>query len=148
MTSSAFLYILYIYKQLPAFTLELKAHGNLNHSGIESPNRKMNCIDAIEGTVKDIIDQFYNDYLENYPDDTEFIRHIKSVIDATEKFVKKNRELISEPEMLSRILYDYAKKRWMENFERYPEAQDNESDDVGYHDYYFDYIFTHGGYPR
>ena len=108
----------------------------------------MNCIDAIEGTVKGIIDQLYADYVENYPDDSEFIRQIKLVIDATEKFVKKNRELITDPEMLSRILYDYAKKRWMENIERDPETDEHESSDVGYHDYYFDYIYTHGGYPR
>jgi len=108
----------------------------------------MNCIDAVEGTVKGIIDQFYSDYVENYPDDSEFIRQIKSVIEATEKFVKQNRELLSDPEMLSRILYDYAKKRWMENIERDPQSDENGSGDVGYHDYYFDYLYTHGGYPR
>lgn len=108
----------------------------------------MNCIDAIEGTAKGIIDQFYDGYLEIHMDDSEFIRNIKSVIDATEKFVKKNQELISDPEMLRRILYDYAKERWMENIRQHPEARENDPDGIEYYDYYFDYIFAHGGYPR
>ncbi len=108
----------------------------------------MNCIDAIEGTAKGIIDRFYDIYLEDHQDDTEFIRDIKSVIEATEQFVKKNQELISDPGMLKKILYDYAKKKWMENLERPPESQDTDADGFGYYDYYFDYIFDHGAYPR
>jgi len=108
----------------------------------------MNCIDAIEGTVKFIIDRLFDTYLQERLDDTEYIRNIKSVILGAETFIAQNRELMSEPETIRQVLYTHAKDIWLKHtVQRIPEAEKNaESDD--YYAYYFDHLYHHGNYPR
>jgi len=103
-------------------------------------------IDAVEGTVKSIIDRFFAVYIEDRLDDTEFIKNVKSIIEATEIFVKQNGELLSEPAVLTGTLYEYAKSKWMTNFIK-DRPLEGESSEDGYYDYYFDYIFKSGVYP-
>lgn len=103
-------------------------------------------IDAVEGTVKCIIDRFFAAYAEDRPDDTELIKNIKSVIEAAEFFVKQNGDLLCEPGILANVLYEYAKGKWMAHLVKEGVLQGISKED-GYYGYYFDYIFRSGDYP-
>jgi hypothetical protein len=108
----------------------------------------MKCIDAIEGTAKFIIDHLHKTYVEDRLDDTDYIRNIKAVLEATEAFIKHNKELFSEPKMLWQVLYDYAKKIWLANLYQRGVVSRDDSNSNGYYHYYFDHIFNQGTYPR
>ena len=65
----------------------------------------MQGIDATEGIAKAIIQTIYQNYIDNKLDDTEYTRNVKAVIEGTDNFLKENRELISDPEILKQVLY-------------------------------------------
>lgn len=117
----------------------------------------MNCIDAIEGTVKTILDGLHRLSVEERLDDSEYIRNVKAVIEAAETFVRINRQVSVEPGVLKDTLYAYAKELWIVHQddgepieeETHLETDDGDnSSDSGYRHYYFDYIYHHGVYPR
>ncbi len=114
----------------------------------------MNYIDVIEGAAKSIIAQFLRIFTEDGLDDTEYVRNVKAVIDGMDLFVLNNREIIDDPKMLKQVLYDFSKHLWIENLTKsqsnVPDPQDegNITENDGYHEYYFDYIYNHGEYPR
>ena len=114
----------------------------------------MKCIDAIECTTKCIISEFYQIYIEEGLDDTEYIRNIKAIINGIDTFIRNNKEIISEAKILKKVLYSFAKELWLANIEKsYDETimshdEDNSSENNGYYDYYYDYIYNHGGYPQ
>jgi hypothetical protein len=114
----------------------------------------MNCIDAIEGTVKCILKRLHALALEDRLDDSEYIRSVKAVIDATDLFVQGNREIVNEPSMLKQVLYAYSKDLWLKDQRMEPSDRDTPDDltvvdlNDGYFDYYYDYIYSHGLYPR
>ncbi len=113
----------------------------------------MNCIDAIEGTVKQIIDQTYENLVIDRMDDTEYIRNIKVAIEAVDSFISKNRELSTHPEVIKKVLYDYAKEKWMayrskkEDTSKTAGNEGAESMDSEYFFYYYDYIYDRGVQP-
>lgn len=113
----------------------------------------MNCIDAIEGIIKNIIDRTLEDLFSDRLDDTEYIRNIKAVIVAAETFMRENKEIFNNPEIVRRILYDYAKDEWMNHRvkRRYKNKTiKDDADklfDLEYLYYYYDYIFDRGVYP-
>lgn len=109
----------------------------------------MNCIDAIEGTVKCIIDKMYGMFFEGAQDDTEYARNIKAVIDGTDAFILVNQEVVMDPELLKQYLYDYGKGLWMQYVKSIAENSADKTGikDTGFYDYYFDYIYNHGIYP-
>ena len=113
----------------------------------------MKYIDAIEGTAKYIISRFHQMYIEESLDDTEYIRNIKAIIGGIDMFVKDNKEIVIESNMLKEVLYSFSKELWLTNLEKsYSEnITSNDEDDSfvtnGYYDYYFDYIYNHGVYP-
>lgn len=114
----------------------------------------MKCLDAIEGNVKSILTGIFKIYVEDRLDDTEYIRNVKAVIEATQDFVEKNPEITDSPQIIGKVLYSFSKELWLENLKETTEkklASDREdivSEDSGYHEYYFDYIYDHGTYPR
>ena len=114
----------------------------------------MKCIDAIESTTKYIISEFHQIYIEERLDDTEYIRNIKAIIDGIDMFIQDNKEVVSEAKMLKQVLYSFSKELWLANLKKsYTENitshdEDNSSETNGYYDYYFDYIYNHGVYPR
>ena len=114
----------------------------------------MKCIDAIEGTAKYIISQFHKLFIEEMLDDTEYIRNIKAIIDGIDMFIQDNKEVIIEAKMLKQVLYSFSKELWLANLKKsYTENitshdEDDSSENNGYYDYYFDYIYNHGVYPR
>jgi hypothetical protein len=111
----------------------------------------MNCIDAVEGTTKTIIDGLFRIFIEQNLDDTEYIRNIKSVMDSTDAFLQNNREIADHTHTLKKVLYEHAKDLWLNNVFNKTEIEqissEQLSDKIEYNGYYFDYIYNHGTYP-
>ena len=114
----------------------------------------MNCIDAIEGTAKSTLTRLHETSIECRLDDTEYIRNIKDVIGGVCKFVQDNPEVATQPDTIRQVLYDFSKKLWLSGING-PKNKTSDSGTLGdtpeseeYHDYYFDYIYTHGIYPQ
>jgi len=111
----------------------------------------MNCIDAVEGTTKNIIDGLFQLFVEYNLDDTEYIRNIKTVMDSTDVFLQNNKELYGNPHTLKKVLYEHAKDLWLNNvFNKIGAdniSREQVSDKIEYNGYYFDYIYNHGTYP-
>src|SRR5210317_1506172 len=73
----------------------------------------MNNLDAIEGSVKSILEKLHGVWIDAHLEDSEYIRNTKGVIDAAERFVRENQEITREPEILIKVLYRYAKQLWL-----------------------------------
>lgn len=111
----------------------------------------MNCIDAVEGTAKSIIDGLFQLFIGSNYDDTEYIRNVKKAMDSTGLFLQNNREITGDPETLKKVLYEYAKDLWLKNLVNNINTDDKSSEKVlekvEYHEYYFNHIYNHGTYP-
>ena len=114
----------------------------------------MQCIDAIEGSVKTIIRRLHQLSVEYRQDDTEYIRNVKATIEAVGDFLQINQEIVTDPAMLEKVLTDYARSLWMAGQKKTapdPEISATNGEDPetpDYQEYYFDYIYKHGMYPR
>ena len=110
----------------------------------------MNCIDAVEGVAKSMLDRFLEVATEYRLDASEYVRNAKAVIDAVVLFVKNNPEVSDAPELLQGVLYNYAKSLWLERLEKAADTEASAGDgaDLDYQAYCYDYVFTHGNYPR
>jgi len=108
----------------------------------------MNCIDAIEGAAKKVISDFHAKHETGEMDDTEFARSTRILIDGTGEFVVDNCEITPNPELLRTVLFEFARDLWKSSLGAKAEHRDTSSEDEGYDDYYFDYIFRHGTYPE
>ena len=127
----------------------------------------MKCIDAIEGTVKCILNRIHEVSLEDRMDDSEYVRSVKAVIDATDDFVEGNQEVVPDRDLLKTVLYSYSKDLWRSTPGGSPEedtaglsdmpslsqeahsvSNGTPAENDGYRDYYFDYLYRHGVYPR
>jgi hypothetical protein len=114
----------------------------------------MKCIEAIEGTLKSIISKFHQVFLEDGLDDTEYVRNIKVVIDGTDMFLQGNKEILNEPHMLKQVLYSFSKELWLKGLKNIRSQESALNDETsgcendGYDEYYYDYIYNHGVYPR
>lgn len=114
----------------------------------------MKCIDAIEGTVKFVIKELYATHIQHSAsaDDSEYIYNVKTVIQATDQYVRTHPEFIEDPQILKRVLYEYSRNLWLLGKE--PVAVHSETatglTDSGndeYQTYYYDYIYNRGVYP-
>jgi hypothetical protein len=115
----------------------------------------MNCIDAIEGSVKNIIVKLHEVFLENELDDSDYIRNVKAVLNGINEFVQLNKEIISDPNILEGVLYEFSKELWLSELrnrlDQEPENKESIKDDSEndeYYGYYFDYLYAHDIYPR
>ncbi len=115
----------------------------------------MNCIDAIEGSFKCLINRFHQAYLDENSDDTIYVRNVRSVIEGLEDFIQHNKELqFVDPRILRNVIYGYALDKWLKGVqdlavkENHPYAKPVGSESDEYHRYYFDYIYHNGMYPR
>jgi hypothetical protein len=77
----------------------------------------------------------------------------KAVIDATDQFVGDNPELVEDPQLLKRVLYDFSRNLWLMKQQKNGDSPDNESEimaseDTEYQTYYYDYLYHRGLYPR
>lgn len=106
----------------------------------------MNHIDAIEGTVRSILEDLHRSFMQGSQDDSEYIRNVRAVIEGTQRFVSVHPELMTPPEVLGEVLYETARRLWIDSrCEALPLAPEPEASD--YHDYFFDYVYRHGTYP-
>ncbi len=112
----------------------------------------MKCIDAIEGTVKCIIKEIHTVHTRNSADDSEYIYNVKTVITATEQYVRSQPELIDNPDILKQVLYVYSRNLWL--MAQQPSAAPAEtkagptdSENEEYQTYYYDYLYDRGVYP-
>jgi hypothetical protein len=115
----------------------------------------MNCIDAIEGSFKCLINRFHQAYLDESLDDTIYVRNIRSLVEGLEDFIQHNKELqLIDPKILRNVIYGYARDKWLKSIrdliskERPPGAKAIAAESEEYYQYYFDYIYHHGMYPR
>ncbi len=109
----------------------------------------MNCIDAVEGTAKSMLARFLDLSTEYRMDASEYIRYVKTVIDGVKQFVKDNPEISETSDIICGVLYDYAKKQWIERMGTAVDAEAGaETPDLEYQAYCYDYVFAHGNYPR
>ena len=112
----------------------------------------MNCIDAVEGTAKAMLDRFLDSAAEFRMDASEYIQNVKTVIDGVLRFVGNNPEVSGRPELIRDVLYDYAKRIWLASLEKpvgpEPESESASNVDREYQAYCYDYVFDHGNYPR
>lgn len=110
----------------------------------------MNCIDAIEGTIKAVLKRICTTANEDAVDMSDYIRRVQAVLDATRIYVVENPEITPEPDVLLSVLYDFARDSYIEMTAPLPvDAPTAESDQdmKEYAAYCFDYIYAHGTYP-
>jgi hypothetical protein len=113
----------------------------------------MKCIDAIEGTVKNILQRIHAVCIEDNLDDTEYVRNIKAVIDGTDLFTRANPEIVEDPQLLNQVLYAYSRDLWLTHQQAPPQELAPKplaptSENQEYQTYYFDYLYHRGIYPR
>jgi hypothetical protein len=113
----------------------------------------MKCIDAVEGTVKCILNQLHAAHQQVYCDDSEYIHQVKTVIDATGTYVEQNPELFEDPAILKQVLYNYSRNLWLKEQhsgevpqESRPNGSASATDD--YQTYYYDYVYNRDVYPN
>ncbi|MDA8140554.1 MAG: hypothetical protein M0036_18065 [Desulfobacteraceae bacterium] len=112
----------------------------------------MKCIDAIEGTVKHILQQLHAVCVEENLDDTEYVRNIKAVLEGADLFTRANPEIVEDPDLLTQVLYTYSRNLWLTHQqlpspETAGKATDSISENEEYQTYYFDYLYHRGIYP-
>jgi hypothetical protein len=105
----------------------------------------MNNLDAIEGSVKSILEKLHGVWIDAHLDDSEYIRNTKAVIESADRFIQENREITIAPEILIAVLYRYARELWLTHKMTVEKPVTGENGD--YSEYYFDYIYKHGVYP-
>ncbi len=113
----------------------------------------MKCIDAIEGTVKTILNHLHAVSIEDHLDDTEYVRNARAVIEATHQFIVNNPEIVENPQLLKDVLYAYSRNLWLNG--QQPSTQQDQAKPDGaateeeeYQTYYYDYLYHRGIYPR
>ncbi len=114
----------------------------------------MNAIDTIEGILKTIIDQSFDDFISDRRDDSDYTRNVKTVLNALEVFLQKNIEFATTTApTIKGVIYKYAKEKWIAfrsegvlSKESYRDDSDN-LNDIEYLSYYYDYVYDRGVYP-
>jgi len=113
----------------------------------------MKCIDAIEGTVKSILERMHAVCVEERLEDSEYVRNIKAIIEGAKQFAIKNPEVVDHPDLLEHVLYVYSRNLW--TVSQQPAGQvaptkteDSRADNEEYQTYYYDYLYHRGLYPR
>jgi hypothetical protein len=112
----------------------------------------MKCIDAIEGTVKNVLNRIHAVSLQDKLDDTEYVRNVKAIIDATDQFIRNNPELMDDPKLMRDELYRYSRDLWMMNAQTSEDSaapkKESGTDAQEYQTYYYDFLYNIGNYPR
>ncbi|MCP4111381.1 MAG: hypothetical protein GY749_38600 [Desulfobacteraceae bacterium] len=113
----------------------------------------MDCVVVIEGTVKAVLAKHYEMFRRDRLDDTEYIRNVKAVLEGTDMFLQDNKEVLN-PQKIKQVLYQFSKELWLSGLKEIHDEdsgsgnEESASEDDGYNDYYYDYIYNHGIYPR
>ncbi len=107
----------------------------------------MKCIDAVEGLIISVLKEFFSEYCPSR-DDSEYTLNVKIILKAADKFVREHKEIIGDPEILTKILYEHARELWITDMMKrhLPEETDIEKE-RDYYTYYFDHLYSQGVYP-
>jgi hypothetical protein len=110
----------------------------------------MNCFEAAEGTAKAVLIKLLDLAMEYRMDASEYIRNVKAIIDAVTAFAKHNPEVSDTPDTLRKTLQDFARGQWLSRIQKAVDLGEIQSEkaDIEYQAYCYDYIYTHGNYPR
>lgn len=114
----------------------------------------MDCIKAVEGTVKSVLVKLHDIFVEDRLDDTEYIRNVKAVLEAADMFLQANKDISDEPDQLNQSLYKFSKALWLKHLKKIRDRASDSNEDIvseeddEYYDYYYDYIYNNGVYPR
>ena len=113
----------------------------------------MKCIDAIEGTVKTILNNMHAVSIEDHLDDTEYVRNVSAVIEGTYQFIVNNPEIVESPELLKDVLYVYSRRLWLSGQQpplapEQTKPEGTAAEEEEYQTYYYDYLYHRGIYPR
>jgi hypothetical protein len=114
----------------------------------------MQCIDAVEGVLKSTISGMAQRYADGEVDDLEYARIVRTAVDCAVKFLEENKEIGTRPELLEKVLFDWAKSAW-----RRIHAEKSVDDpvlpknlapfqDEGHEEYLFDHLYRRGLYPE
>ena len=113
----------------------------------------MKCIDAIEGTVKNILNQMHATCVDQCLDDSEYVRTAKAIIEGTRIFITQNPEIVEDPQLVVDVLYAYSRDLWLTAQQPSgpaPTAKSEaavEDENMEYQTYYYDYLYQRGVYP-
>lgn len=107
----------------------------------------MKCIDAVEGLIFSVLKEFFSEYCPS-KDDSEYILNVKIILKAVDRYVRDHKEIIGDPEIVRRILYEHARDLWMTEILKRHQPDDTDLDKKKeYYIYYYDHLFIHGVYP-
>lgn len=114
----------------------------------------MKCNDAVEGSAKIIVRRLHDLYVQQKLEDSEYVRNVRTIINATEEFVSENSDIFTSPRIVKQVLYDYAKHVWITHAKASTKQgndlddPENSLEDTRYFEYFYDYIYQHDEYPR
>lgn len=111
----------------------------------------VNCIEEIEASARKILLEIFDIFLSDRTDDSEYIRNVKAVLSGIDNFIQDNEKYKSLRESINETLYQYARSLWLNHIQREDVTEtdrSSETDNEGYDEYYYDYIYKHGVYPR
>ncbi len=122
----------------------------------------MRCTEAVEKTVKEILNRMHGVYMTERYDDSEHIRNIKAVIEGADAFLRAEEAFTASADQLQKEFFQYGRSLWLEyalekkETDSLPETEESKSDkgkddrgeDENYLEYYFDHIYYKGDYPR
>jgi hypothetical protein len=113
----------------------------------------MNCIDAIEGMAKGIIDAYLRELIEERMDDSDYVRNVKVLINATSTYVQEHQVIFSNPKLLKNLLDTYAKELWLTQQRRSAAENDSAKDGQSaaerdeYNNFFYDHLYMNDTYP-
>jgi hypothetical protein len=122
----------------------------------------MKCTEAVEKTVKEILNRMHGVYTAERYDDSEHIRNIKAVIEGADAFLRAQEAFTASADQLQKEFFQYGRSLWLEyalekkETDSLPETEESKNDkekedrgeDENYLEYYFDHIYHKGDYPR
>lgn len=112
----------------------------------------MDCADAVKDVVKCVLAKLHEVCVESRLDDTEYVRNVRAVLEGADVFFKDHADILDDPQAARASLYEFSKASWMKHLEKVrtkeTDMKDEAAEHDGYDDYYYDYIYKHGVYPR
>ncbi len=108
-------------------------------------------IDVIEGNTRQIITRLYMLFSEQgQQDDTEYIRTIRTVVEAAAEYADDLGESADAAGRLEKELFAFSQQVWLERLleKRRQEGLSADEDQAAYYTYYYQYIYENDQYPR
>ncbi len=108
-------------------------------------------IDVIKGTTQQIISRLYLLFTEqDQQDDTEYIRTIRTVVEAAVAYAAGLGEDAPVTRQLEKELFAFSQQIWLGHLleKRRQEGLSDDEEQAAYYTYYYRYIYENDQYPR